>query len=512
MKMSLRFTLLMLVAAGVLALCAVAAATAVGNHLGAKAVHRGLDAKDVVADILPPPMYLIELRLVLGMAVDGSLPLAEAKSESQRLIKEYGQRVEHWQKNPPYGLEKHLLGEQHAAGLRFIDSADSVLAAVASGDRDASLAALRSVHALYRAHRAGVDQTVVVVNTFAADTVVSYHRTTDRMMWLLGLVFTVATVGLVALGLWVLRTVLRATGGEPVEVARIANAVAEGDLSMTVDVAPGDTVSVMAAMSRMCEKLRLLVRQVGASSENIANGTEQIADGNKNLSVRTEQQASNLQQTASAMEEFSGTVKTSAATARMAAQLAGTASSVAQRGATVVASVVATMQDISTSSRRIGEITSVIDGIAFQTNILALNAAVEAARAGEQGRGFAVVAAEVRSLAQRSASAAKEINGLITQSVGRVQTGTQLVADAGATMKDIVEQVQRVTDLINEISTATHEQTQGIGLVSLAVNGLDSSTQQNAALVEQSAAAAGSLKAQADELVRMVRFFRLEAA
>ena len=199
-----------------------------------------------------------------------------------------------------------------------------------------------------------------------------------------------------------------------------------------------------------------------------------------------------------------------ASASSVAAVSAVSASGTAQRGAEVVNNVVATMQDISLSSRRIGEITSVIDGIAFQTNILALNAAVEAARAGEQGRGFAVVAAEVRSLAQRSATAAKEISGLINQSVDRVQTGTQLVADAGSTMKDIVDQVRRVADLIGEISSATGEQTQGIGMVSSAVNQLDSATQQNAALVEESAAAASSLKQQADDLVRMVRFFRLE--
>ncbi len=510
MKFSLRSTLMILVAAGIAALCALGVATAVGKYLAAEAVDRGMVAKDVVADILPPPMYLIELRLVLGMAVDGTLPLAEAQKERERLVTEYAGRVEHWKKNPPYGLEAQLLGAQHEAGQRFIAASDSVLKAAAGGDKAASLAALKDAHVLYQEHRAGVNTTVTLANTFATDALASYASTSERMLWLVGLVFIVAAALLSAMGAWVLRTVLRVTGGEPAEVARIANAVAEGDLSVRVSTAQGDTTSVMASMGRMCEQLRRLVAQVSASSDNIATGSQQIATGNHDLSVRTEQQASSLQQTASAMEEFSGNVQTSAETARVATQLAVSASGTAQRGAEVVNNVVATMQDISLSSRRIGEITSVIDGIAFQTNILALNAAVEAARAGEQGRGFAVVAAEVRSLAQRSATAAKEISGLINQSVDRVQTGTQLVADAGSTMKDIVDQVRRVADLIGEISSATGEQTQGIGMVSAAVNQLDSATQQNAALVEESAAAASSLKQQADDLVRMVRFFRLE--
>ncbi len=509
---TLRATLVTLIAAGVLALGLFAATSTVGNVLAQRAVARSLNAKDLVADILPPPLYLIELRLVLGMAVEGAMTVADAETERTRLLKEYAERVAFWTEHPPYGLEKLLLGAQHAEGQRFIEASAGVLKAASGPDPEAARVALKAAHALYLQHRAGVDATVKAANALADTALADYSATNRSVEWLLGLAFVAAAAALGALGWWTLRSVLRSTGGEPAEVARIANAVAQGNLTIPVAVAAGDETSVMAAMARMCQTLREIVANVSASSDAIATGSQQIASGNLDLSVRTEQQAANLQQTASAMEQFSGTVQTSAATARDAALLAATASQAAQRGAQVVGAVVTTMDDIALSSRRIGEITATIDGIAFQTNILALNAAVEAARAGEQGRGFAVVASEVRSLAQRSATAAKEISDLIGQSVSRVQAGTQLVADAGSTMTDIVDQVQRVTDLIAEISTATAEQTQGIALVSTAMSQLDGATQQNAALVEQSAAAASSLKDQAKGLVRTVRYFRVEAA
>jgi methyl-accepting chemotaxis protein len=247
------------------------------------------------------------------------------------------------------------------------------------------------------------------------------------------------------------------------------------------------------------------------SSDSIATGASQIDSGNADLSQRTEEQAANLEETAASMEELSATVRQNADTARTAAQLATTATGAAARGGDVVGQVVQTMEDISSSSRRIVDIIGTIDGIAFQTNILALNAAVEAARAGEQGRGFAVVAGEVRTLAQRAADAAKEIKSLITANMERVDSGTRQVAEAGQAMSDLVGQVQRVNDLISEISAATHEQTSGISQVSDAVSQLDQVTQQNAALVEESAAAAGSLKLQAAQMAQVVSVFKIDA-
>ncbi|HEY1089951.1 MAG TPA: methyl-accepting chemotaxis protein, partial [Burkholderiaceae bacterium] len=251
------------------------------------------------------------------------------------------------------------------------------------------------------------------------------------------------------------------------------------------------------------------VGQVRASSDSIATGTAEIATGNADLSQRTEEQAANLEETAASMEQLTATVKQNAETARTANQLASSASGVAASGGQVVGDVVATMEQISTASRKINDIIGTIDGIAFQTNILALNAAVEAARAGEQGRGFVVVASEVRTLAQRSAQAAKEIKGLIGDSVAKVDAGSTLAGNAGKTMADIVSQVKRVTDLIGEISSASTEQSQGIDQVGEAISQLDQVTQQNAALVEQSAAAAESLKHQAAKMIEAVSVFRL---
>ncbi len=286
--------------------------------------------------------------------------------------------------------------------------------------------------------------------------------------------------------------------------------IGEGDLSREIRAeGRGEVAEMLRSMQRMQSSLVRIVGAVRQSSDSIATGSAEIANGNADLSQRTEEQAANLEQTAASMEELTSTVKNNADTARQAAALANAASTAAVQGGSVVGQVVATMQDISAASNKITDIIGVIDGIAFQTNILALNAAVEAARAGEQGRGFAVVAAEVRSLAQRSANAAKEIKGLIVNSAEKVQAGTRLVGEAGQSMEGIVAQVRKVNDLIEEISHATGEQTTGISQVGEAVTQLDQVTQQNAALVEQSAAAAESLKHQAAQLAEVVSVFKL---
>jgi methyl-accepting chemotaxis protein len=300
---------------------------------------------------------------------------------------------------------------------------------------------------------------------------------------------------------------------ELARAASVANDVAGGNLAVDASTQRDDEVGdVLRAMGSMAQQLNQSIATVRESSESIRLASAEIATGNQDLSLRTEQTATNLQRASTSTEQLNITVRQSADSARQAFQLAASAATVAARGGTVVGQVVSTMEEINVSARKIADIIGVIDGIAFQTNILALNAAVEAARAGEQGRGFAVVASEVRSLAGRSAEAAKEIKNLIGASVEKVDSGSRLVASAGATMNEIVDSVQRVSDMIGEISTASSEQSEGIGQVNVAVAELDQMTQQNAALVEQSAAAAESLREQAQRLAQVVSAFKLSGA
>ncbi|ALT75929.1 methyl-accepting chemotaxis protein [Paucibacter sp. KCTC 42545] len=325
------------------------------------------------------------------------------------------------------------------------------------------------------------------------------------------MLFALAVALACGIGLaWVIsRNIVSQLGAEPAALGEAAQRVAAGDLSSVLGATHAPAGSVLASLGAMQEALAQVVGQVRQVSGSIATGSAEIANGNLELSKRTESQAGNLQQTAATMKQLGATVRNNAESANQANQLARNASTVAAQGGEVVGKVVTTMQDINDSSRRIGDIISVIDGIAFQTNILALNAAVEAARAGEQGRGFAVVASEVRSLAQRSAEAAKEIKTLIGRSVEQVEQGTVLVDQAGKTMGEIVGSIQRVSAIVAEITSASAEQSNGVQQVGGAVSQMDRVTQQNAALVEESAAAAESLKGQAQQLVQAVAVFKL---
>lgn len=315
-----------------------------------------------------------------------------------------------------------------------------------------------------------------------------------------------------ALAFAITRGLLRSLGGEPAVAAEVARAVANGDLTTPIQLRRGDTDSLMARLKDMQAGLARVVATVRESSHTLATASDEIAQGNLDLSGRTEQQASTLQETAASMEELGSTVAQNADNAMKADSLARQASDIAGRGGQVVSRVVQTMKEINTSSRRIADITGVIDSIAFQTNILALNAAVEAARAGDQGRGFAVVATEVRSLAQRSAESARQINKLIAESVERVAQGTTLVDEAGTTMDEVTRSIREVAQLMNQISTASSEQSGGVRQVGEAVTQMDQTTQQNAALVEQGAAAADGLRSQARKLVEAVSVFRLTGA
>ncbi|BBP00717.1 methyl-accepting chemotaxis protein I [Sulfuriferula nivalis] len=357
-----------------------------------------------------------------------------------------------------------------------------------------------------------IEDIVTYVRTQSSAMVLAANKKSDASYqtgkWILLVTTFLAVVIGVMVTIWLIRSIV-----VPLRVAiGVAETVASGDLTSHIDVSSEDeTGELMRALRKMNDSLVAIVGEVRMGTESIASASAQIASGNLDLSNRTEAQAGSLEETASAMEELTSTVKQNADNARQANQLAATASEVASRGGVVVAEVVSTMGEINDSARKIADIIGVIDGIAFQTNILALNAAVEAARAGEQGRGFAVVATEVRSLAQRSAAAAKEIKLLIDDSVDKVEQGNKQVAQAGTTMGEVVSSVQRVTDIMGEISAASREQSQGIEEINQAITQMDETTQQNAALVEEAAAAAKSLQDQASNLENVVDRFELGA-
>ncbi|WP_157272083.1 methyl-accepting chemotaxis protein [Azohydromonas aeria] len=402
---------------------------------------------------------------------------------------------------------KALLGKLDAARTAAAAANDQVQALALAGQREPALALLQGeARALNQAWQAAVEETIRLQDaanwlTFEEATA-SYEHARNL---LIGFTAVMAALALL-LGWTITRSITR-----PLKRAcDVALRVADGDLGAEVSAQGRDeTAQLLGALATMQDKLTHTVARVRENAEGVATASAQIAQGNQDLSQRTEQQASSLQQTAAAMEQLGGTVRHNADNAGQANQLALGASAVAVRGGTVVAQVVETMRGIAGSSNKIADIISVIDSIAFQTNILALNAAVEAARAGEHGRGFAVVAGEVRSLAQRSATAAREIKALITDSVDRVEHGSSLVDQAGQTMEEVVTAVKRVSDLMGEISAASAEQSKGVAQVGEAVTHMDHATQQNAALVEESAAAAESLRAQAQQLVQAVAVFRL---
>jgi methyl-accepting chemotaxis protein len=404
--------------------------------------------------------------------------------------------------------ERQLLGELQVAATKTLPLIkDAAKAGRAGAAMSAATILTEKVLPNETVWRAKVGELIDTARQLSHQAYVESQQVQQRAMAVCGAVVAVGLVAGILLGWGVTRSVKR-----PIDRAiKVAERIAEGDLSSSVTVSSNDEIGrLLHAVGAMQLRLRDLVGQIRLSADSIQSASTEVASGNMDLSHRTEIAASNLQETAASIEQLTGTVRQSADAASQASQLAASAAAVASRGGEVVSQVVSTMSEINASSKRIADITAVIDGIAFQTNILALNAAVEAARAGEQGRGFAVVAGEVRSLAQRSAEAAKEIKALIGASVEKVEAGSKLVRNAGATMNEIVASVERVTHIVGEITASAAEQSDGIGQVNTSVAQLDQMTQQNAALVEQSAAAAESLKVQAVMLAGIVSTFRLE--
>jgi methyl-accepting chemotaxis protein len=437
--------------------------------------------------------------------------LADYDADYRKKDKAYDERV-------ASGTEREAFAKYAADRDRWLAVQDKLLAlARAAGDAKGGAENRATALALYdKESRAAFDATIADLRVLAdinekGSKAAAQHARdvyASSIQWTLGLAGLGAVLAIV-LASWIVRGITRQLGAEPGEAAELARRVADGDLSRAITLRPGDDASMMAAMARMQDSLAAIVRHVRGGAEGVATASAQISQGTGDLSSRTEEQASALQQTSASMKQLAATVGDNAANAQEGSRLATEASTVAQRGGEVVRQVVHTMKGIDDSSRQIADIISVIDGIAFQTNILALNAAVEAARAGEQGRGFAVVAAEVRTLAQRSAQAAKQINELITASVQRVGEGSALVDQAGTTMGEVVASIERVSQLMAAISQASVEQSAGVAQVGEAVNQMDTTTQQNAALVEESAAASDSLKSQAGQLVQAVSVFRL---
>jgi methyl-accepting chemotaxis protein len=408
------------------------------------------------------------------------------------------------------GRERELYNDITTALQAYLPHEEEFLKEAEEGDyssaKDLMLKTTRPAQLRLQEKLEGFEQYQVSLSADEANKAAEIYDGTRMSILVLSLL---AVLFGLAAAMMIIRSLRAELGGEPSYAKEVASRIAEGDLTLEVQVRKGDTTSMLYAMRRMTESLAQLVGEVAEGSRTVADSSAQIAQGNLDLSQRTEEQAGTLEETASSMEELTATVTQNADNARQATQLATGASEVARRGGQVVGEVVSTMTGISDASKKISDIIGVIDGIAFQTNILALNAAVEAARAGEQGRGFAVVASEVRSLAQRSASAAKEIKDLIGDSVHKVEAGTRLVDAAGKTMNEIVAAVAKVTDLITEISTASQEQSSGIGQVNKAISQMESVVQQNASLVEEATASTESMKAQAATLLEMVSRFQL---
>ncbi|MCP1573980.1 methyl-accepting chemotaxis protein [Herbaspirillum rubrisubalbicans] len=472
---------------------------------------RIVQGKDLIGDILPPPEYIIESYLT-------SLQLLEATSDDrkqliekfQALKTDYEERHKFWEGQHLEGslLDKFKVADKPARAFYRI-AFDQFIPALEKNDVATAKVALENMKQYYNQHRAAINS---LVDATTKSNELDEKNAQEELLtakWLM-LTILLGSVGCVSIFLYVIaRSLLRQLGGEPAYAVNVVGQIADGNLATNIEIKSGDCTSLLFSIKVMRDSLTDIVAKVRSGTDTIATASRQIAIGNHDLSSRTEQQAGGLEESVSSIEELSLTVARNAENSQQANELAISASEVAIQGGSVISKVIETMGSINDSSKKIVDIISVIDGIAFQTNILALNAAVEAARAGEQGRGFAVVASEVRGLAQRSASAAKEIKCLIEDSVDKVDAGSKLVDQAGSTMQDIVESIGRVSNIVKEITAASQEQTSDIEQINQAVTQMDTMTRQNAALVEEAAAASTAMEDQAANLSDLVSTFKI---
>lgn len=516
MRISARLTLgfglmsLLIVFLGAMALFKASAIDAEFRSVANERIPRVETLNDVKGHVYQIGMSLRNMLIMSESMSDSKIDSKDIKNQQDQILslrKSIGEKLDKLRTEINTEKGRALMEKIYAQRSKYVEGQTQLIAKVNEGQSDAARAyLLDQLRPVQLQYFAAVDELLAFQRELlhqSSQTASASVQSIQTTVWAVGVGALVAAF---LLGRFIILSIT-----VPINASvRAAKAVAQGDLTVRIDAhGNSETSQLLLALGSMVDSLARVVGSVRTGAESVSSASSEIAQGNSDLSARTEQQASALEETAASMEELNSTVQQNADNARQANQLAVTASAVAVRGGEAVGQVVATMRDINESSRRISDIIQVIDGIAFQTNILALNAAVEAARAGDQGRGFAVVASEVRSLAGRSAEAAKEIKSLITASVEKVEQGSIQVDQAGTTIAEAVESIKRVTDLMGEISSASIEQSEGVNQVSEAVMQMDQVTQQNAALVEEMAAAASSLNSQANDLVQTVAVFKL---